>query len=90
MSRIEVNLARGSRPPLSDRAQKILDNFIPRFRAEVALTVDADANSVGLHVAFSDHEHGVDFHLLGALDLAVDVVGTGVELGADLLCAQLG
>ncbi len=32
--------------------------------------MDADANGVRFHVAFSDHEHGVDFHLLGALNFA--------------------
>ena len=36
--------------------------------------MDADANGAGVHVAFSNHEHGVDFHLLGALDFAVDIV----------------
>jgi hypothetical protein len=36
--------------------------------------VDADTDRVGVHVALSDHEHGVDFHLFGALDFAVDVV----------------
>jgi hypothetical protein len=35
--------------------------------------VNADADRVGFHVALSDHEHGVDFHLLGALDLAADL-----------------
>jgi len=29
----------------------------------------AHANSVGVHVAFSDYEHGVHSHLLGTLDL---------------------
>jgi hypothetical protein len=43
--------------------------------------MDADADGVGLHVAFSDHEHGVHFHLFCALDLAVDVVGE--KIGAD-------
>jgi hypothetical protein len=32
-----------------------------------------------LHVAFADHEHGVDFHLFGALNFAVDVIGAFVE-----------
>jgi len=31
--------------------------------------MDADADGVGFHVAFSDHEHGVHFHLLDVLDL---------------------
>ena len=50
--------------------------------------MDADANGVGFHVAFSDHEHGVDFHLLGALDFAVDLVGAFVDFGAHLMSAQ--
>jgi hypothetical protein len=45
--------------------------------------VDADANGVGFHVAFADHEHGVHFHLLGTLDFA-DRLATDVE--ADLVC----
>jgi hypothetical protein len=28
----------------------------------------AHADRVGFHIAFSDHEHGMHFHLLGALD----------------------
>jgi hypothetical protein len=36
--------------------------------------VDADTDRVGFHFAFCDHEHGVDFHLFGALDFAVDLV----------------
>jgi hypothetical protein len=56
----------------------------PRF----AFAVDANAVSVRVHVAFPDHEHGVDFHLFGALDFAVDVIGACVDLCADLLRAQ--
>jgi hypothetical protein len=43
--------------------------FAARIGAEISFAVDADANGVGVQVAFSDDEHGVDFHLLGALDL---------------------
>jgi hypothetical protein len=32
--------------------------------------VNADTDCVGFHVAFSDYEHGVDFHLFGSLDFA--------------------
>ena len=46
------------------------------FGAEIAFAVNADADGVGFHVAFADHEHGVHFHLLGALDFAVDLVGS--------------
>ena len=42
----------------------------------------------GFHVAFSNDEHGVHFHLLGALDFAVDLVGALVDFGADLMGAQ--
>jgi hypothetical protein len=35
--------------------------------------MNADADRVGFHVAFSDHEHRLEFHLLGALDFAVDL-----------------
>ncbi len=51
--------------------------------------MDADAHCIGFHVAFSDHEHGVDFHLFGALDFAVDLVGAVVNLRGDLMTAQL-
>jgi hypothetical protein len=34
--------------------------------------VNADADSIDLQVAFSNHKHGVDFHLFGALDFAAD------------------
>ena len=44
----------------------------------------------GFHVAISDHEHGVDFHLLGVGDLGFDVVAAGIELGADLVGAEFG
>lgn len=52
--------------------------------------MNPDADGARFHVAFSDHEHGVHFHLLGALDLAVDFIGAGVELGADFVGAKLG
>ena len=74
--------------PLFDCGEKIRDHFVARFRAEIAFAVDADADGVGFHVAFSDHEHGVDFHLFGALDFAVDLVGAFVDFRADLMSAQ--
>ena len=55
---------------------------------EIFFAVDADAGCIGLHVAFADHKHGVDFHLLGALNFAVDLVGAFVEFRADLISAQ--
>jgi hypothetical protein len=51
--------------------QNFRNGFGPRFGAEIAFAVDPDADGVGFHVAFSDHEHGVHFHLFGALDFAV-------------------
>ncbi len=50
--------------------------------------MNAHADRVGFHVALSDHEHGVDFHLFGALNFAVDLVAALVDLGADLMRAQ--
>jgi len=50
--------------------------------------MNADADGVGVHIALSDDEHGVDFHLLGALYLAVDLVGAFVGFRADLMSAQ--
>lgn len=41
--------------------------------------MDTDAYGIGFHVALSNHEHGVDFHLFGTLDLAVDFVGAFVD-----------
>jgi len=41
-----------------------------RFGAEIPFAVNADADRIGFHVAFTDHEHGVDFHLFGAPNFA--------------------
>ena len=46
--------------------------------------MDTHAHGLGFHVAFSDHEHGVDFHLFGALDFAVDLVGAVIDFRADM------
>ena len=59
-----------------------------RFSTEISFAVDADADSVGVHVAFSDHKHA-NPHLFGALDFAVDLVGAVVNLRGDLMTAQL-
>jgi hypothetical protein len=61
-----------------DGLQNFGDDFVARLRAEISFAVDADADGVGFEVAFADDESrscGMDFHLLGALDLAVDLVG---------------
>src|SRR5438067_12737978 len=58
-----------------DTVQDFSDCLRARLGAEVAFAVDADAHGIGVHVAFSDHKHGMDLHLLGALDFAVDLVG---------------
>src|SRR5438874_1064909 len=71
-----------------DRLQEFRDGFGARFGAEVAFTVDADADGISFHVAFPDHEHGVDFHLLGALDFAVDLVGAFIDFSAHLMSTQ--
>ena len=50
--------------------------------------MDADADSAGIHVALSDHEHGVDLHLLGALDFAVSFKRTPSGLWAPELAMK--
>jgi hypothetical protein len=57
--------------PFFDRLQDFADGFGARLRPEIAFAVDADADAVSFHVAFSDNKHGVDLHLFGALDFAV-------------------
>ena len=74
--------------PFPYRCENIGDDFAARSRAEISLAVDADANNVGFHVALSDHEHGVDFHLFRALDFAVDLVAAFVDFRAYLMSAQ--
>src|SRR6266446_1689542 len=73
---------------LFDRPQDFGNGFGARFGAEVAFAMDADADGISFHVAFSDYEHGVHFHLLGALDFAVDFVVAAVDFRADLMSAQ--
>jgi hypothetical protein len=69
---------------------KIFSNcFGARFGPEIAFAVNADAHCIGFHVALSNHEHRVDFHLLSALDFAVDLVGAffdfcGLGQGSEL------
>jgi len=41
--------------------------------------MDADADCVSVHVTLSDHEHGVDFHLLGALDFAALMASAALQ-----------
>src|SRR5436309_4483369 len=62
--------------------------FAARFRAEIAFAVHAHTDRVRFQVAFSDDEHCVHFHLFGALNLAIDLVGTLIDLRADLVRAQ--
>jgi len=62
--------------------------FDARFCTQITLAVNADADCARFHVALSDYEHSVDFHLLSALNFAVDLFGGGVELGADFVCAK--
>ena len=58
-----------SSAPFFNRLQDFRDRLGFWFRAQIAFAVDADAYCIGFHVALSDYEHGVDFHLFGALDL---------------------
>ena len=62
-----------SSTPLSNQLHDVGDGFGARPCAEIAFAVDTDAHGVGFHVALSDYKHGVHFHLLGALDFAVDL-----------------
>src|SRR5437763_11631251 len=78
-----------SAPSLFDRRENICDNFAARLRAQVSFTVNANAYSIGFQVPFSDDEHGVHFHLFGALDFAVDLVSAFVEFRTDLMGAEL-
>jgi hypothetical protein len=71
-----------------DRLQNFGDCFAARFGPEIAFAVDPDAHYARIHVALSDHEHGVDFHLLSALDFAVDLIGALVEFRANLMSTQ--
>jgi hypothetical protein len=48
--------------PFAYRCENFCDHFVAWFRAEIAFAVDADTDGVGVNVAFSDHEHAVDFH----------------------------
>lgn len=73
---------------LADGLKNFGDGFGARFRAEIAFAVNADADGVRFHVAFSDHEHAMHFHLLGALDFAVDFVGAFVDFRAHLMSTQ--
>ena len=77
-----------SSTPLFDRLQYLGNRFTAGLGAKIAFAVDADTDSIGVHVAFSDHEHGVDFHLFGTLDFAVDLVAAVVEFCANLMSAQ--
>jgi hypothetical protein len=43
------------------------------LRTEIAFAVNANADRTCFHVALSNHKHGVDFHLFGALDFAAKV-----------------
>ena len=74
---------------LFDRRQDVGDDFVARLGAEIALAVNAQADGIRFHVTVSDHEHGVNLHLLGALDLAIDLVGRCIDFGAHFLRAQL-
>ena len=65
-----------------------LQDFGDRFGAQIALAVNADTYGIGFHIAFSNHEHGVHFHLFGAQDFAVDLIVAVVDLSADLMSAQ--
>ena len=54
----------------ANRGKQSGDYLIARLRAEIAFAVQAQTDGVRFHVAVSDHEHGVNFHLLGAGDFS--------------------
>ena len=60
-----------------NREKNVGDDFVSWPRAKVAFAVHANADRAGLQVARADDQHGVDFHLLGVLDFAVNLV-TGI------------
>src|ERR1051326_1460134 len=72
-----------------DRLQDFGNRFGARSGAQIAFAVNTHADGVGVHIAFSNHEHRMDFHLFGALDFAVYLVGALVDLRADFVSAQL-
>ena len=69
----------------SDVMNRGSDRFGTRFRAQVALSMNANAYRPGFHVALSDDEHGVNFHFLGAENFAVNLIGTEVDLGSNII-----
>ena len=75
-------------PSFFNRQQDFCDRFGARFGAEISFPVDPDAHCIGFHVAFSNHEHGVDLHLLGALDFAVSFKRTPSGLWAPELAMK--
>jgi DNA-binding NarL/FixJ family response regulator len=51
--------------------------------------MDSNGDGAGFVFALTDHEHGMDAGLFGALDFAVDFVGAEIGVGADEVSAQL-
>src|SRR5215510_4947828 len=73
---------------LLDRGENLRHNFGARLRAKISLAVNANAHSIGLQVALSNHEHGMHLHLFGPLNFSVNLVGAVVDFSADLMSAQ--
>jgi hypothetical protein len=59
-------VAKGLWSALANRGQNIGNDFAARLGAEIAFAVNAYADGVRFQVAIADHQHSVDFHLLGA------------------------
>jgi len=72
-----------------DRPGDLGQRFGPRFHALGAFAVEADGHAVGLLLAAAQDEHGMDLGFFGAQDLAVDLVGAEVAVGAHALGAQV-
>src|SRR5437016_2703891 len=81
---------RESSSPLFDRRQNVRHYFSLRLRADVAFTMQSNRNVARLHVARTNHEHRVHFRFLGALNLAVDLIGAEVAFGANHVRAEFG
>src|SRR5690348_10827985 len=61
------------RPPLPNRREYLRHRLLTRFRPEVPFPVEPKADIACFRVTPADHEHRVDFLLLGPQDLSVDL-----------------
>ena len=76
------------RTALPNRRQNIHHHFALGLRTHVTFTVQTDGNRAGFHVATADHQHRVDFGLLGVGDLGFHGIAAEIARGADLVGTQ--